>query len=125
MDRRSYGRLPANLQVRATQAGDHDQSLTGTVIDISEAGMCALLPLEMVAGAPVTLNAGDSVFQGHVMYAIPHGLAFRTGIVVERVLLGTSELSDLLRAIARPSLFEQLRPIDNHGDGLVAAIGQR
>jgi len=62
--------------------------------------MCALLPVEMVAGSPVTLNAGDTVFHGHVMYAIAEGQAFRTGILVEHVLLGTSELSDLLRAIS-------------------------
>jgi len=91
--------------------------------------MCALLPLEMAPGAPVTLNAGDTVFHGHVMYVIADGQAFRTGILVERVLLGTSELSDLLRAIStdrklgRPSLFEEFRPVDDNRDRLVPTVG--
>jgi hypothetical protein len=45
-----------------------------------------------------------SVLYGQVAYCLPDDTAFRTGIEVYRVLLGGTDLSDILRAVLRQEM---------------------
>jgi len=72
--------------------------------DISDSGICVVVPLQLAAGAIVRLDVADSVLFGVVMFAVPEDADWRTGIEVQRVLLGESELSDLLHEVLQRAL---------------------
>jgi len=63
--------------------------------------MCVILPCELLPDELVRLEAADCTLFGHVVYSTVYSTssrnAFRTGIEVERVLLGNTDLADLLR----------------------------
>jgi hypothetical protein len=65
--------------------------------DISESGVCVVAPLPLSAGDIVRLDVQDSVLFGMVTYAESEEAGWRTGIEVQRVLLGGSDLSKLLQ----------------------------
>lgn len=97
MDRRFHTRLPANLEVRLTELRDPKRSISGCLCDISQSGICVTLPLQLAPNDLVQLNVADSVLFGHVRYSCPEGSVYRIGVEVERVLLGGSDLSQLLQ----------------------------
>ena len=98
MDRRLHERLPADFQVRVSEVGRPDFSASGQVVDLSEAGIGVYLPLRFTLGSAVRLNIKDSVLYGFITYSKPERSYFRTGIEVVRVLIGGSDLSQLLKA---------------------------
>jgi len=101
-------------------------TLSGETLDISESGIGVCLPLQLTPGSLVQLEIADSVLYGFVAHsrewapmsepsfarnkswigesessaagAPPLGRFFRTGIEVVEVLIGTSGLSQLLKA---------------------------
>jgi hypothetical protein len=106
MHGRVEGRFAADFNVIITDL-EHSpsadalasQELPGRVSDISESGMCVLLPVELAPGRVLKLEiAGSSLF-GYVVYSNADGADFRTGIEITRVLFGESDLSKLLRAV--------------------------
>lgn len=98
MDQRAHDRVPAFFQVRVTELSAPEFSASGQAIDISESGIAVYLPLQFAPGSPVRLNIRDSVLYGFVAYSFPERSFFRTGIEVVEVLIGTSGLSQLLKA---------------------------
>jgi len=99
MERRFDTRFPSDLQVRVTDL-DHDaESSTGTLLDISVAGICVLLPVLKPAGSLVQLDFAETVLYGQIAYANEENGTFRTGITVERVLVRASDLSNILESV--------------------------
>jgi PilZ domain-containing protein len=98
VDRRIHERHPPDFQVRVTELEDPDFSASGQVVDISPSGMGVHLPLQFMLGSVVRLNINDSVLFGFVAYSTPERSYFRTGIEVVQVLIGGSDLSQVLKA---------------------------
>ncbi len=98
MDARRHQRQAAAFQIRVTELSFPELSASGQAIDISEAGIGVYLPLPFTKGSAVRLNINDSVLFGFIAYSIPERSFFRTGIEVVQVLVGRSDLSQLLKA---------------------------
>jgi hypothetical protein len=97
VDRRIDERHPSGLQVRVTELEDADFSASGQVVDISESGIGVYLPLQFMPRSVVRLNIDDTVLYGFVAHSTPERSYFRTGIEVVQVLIGGSDLSQLLK----------------------------
>jgi PilZ domain-containing protein len=98
VDRRIHERHPTAFQIRVTEVEDPDFSASGQVVDISDSGIAVYLPLQFIPRSAVRLNIDDSVLYGFVNYSMPERSYFRTGIEVVQVLIGGSDLSQVLRA---------------------------
>ncbi len=97
MDRRLHNRALADLDVEVLRFRKQDQFVSGRLEDISESGLCIILPCELVRDELVRLEAADCTLFGHVVYCTWQRNAFRTGVEIERVLLGNTDLAELLR----------------------------
>ena len=106
MDRRIHERYPTDFQVRVTAVEDPDFSASGQVIDISQSGMGIYLPLQFMPGTVVRLTMDDSVLYGFVAHSTPERSYFRTGIEVVQVLIGGSDLSQLLKSTLEEAMPE-------------------
>ena len=104
MDRRIDERYPTGLEVRVSEVDYPAFSASGQVIDLSEAGICVYLPLQFMPGSAVRLNINDSVLYGFVAHSTPERSYFRTGIEVVQVLIGGSDLSQLLKTTLEESM---------------------
>lgn len=81
-------RYPASLDILLTGLTDPTQVCEGRVFDISRYGLCVKLPMRFTPGGLVKLAFADSTLFGYVVYSNPEESGFRSGIEVERVLLG-------------------------------------
>jgi hypothetical protein len=99
MDRRLHDRYPVNLEATVTDIAVQNHAAPGRIVDISQAGVCALLSLELATGAIVKVQIGDSALFGQVTYCNREGESLRTGIEVVRVLIGESDLSRVVNAM--------------------------
>lgn len=105
VDGRFDRRYPADLEVWVTDLQHEGHSGCGVLRDISESGVCACTPMQLAPGDIVRLDVTDTVLFGIVTYSRPdetsHALPkpWRTGIEVQRVLMGESDLSTLLRKV--------------------------
>lgn len=99
MDRRYNSRIPAQLPVQVALL-DSGEEAAGILLDLSESGVSALLPIAAGQGALVKLEILGLVFFGHVAYCDRNGTEFRTGIFVEPALLDSSNLTDLVDSYA-------------------------
>jgi hypothetical protein len=97
VDRRLHTRALADLDVEVVRLKKTNQTISGRLEDISESGMCVILPCELATDELVRLEAADCTLFGHVVHCKWQRNAFRTGIEVDRVLLGNTDLADLLR----------------------------
>jgi len=97
VDRRLHNRALADLDVEVLRFRKQDQVVSGRLEDVSESGVCIILPCELVSDELVRLEAADCTLFGHVVYCTWQRNAFRTGVEVERVLLGHTDLAELLR----------------------------
>jgi len=97
VDRRLHNRALADLDVQVVRFRKQDQFVSGRLEDISESGLCVILPCELVPDELVRLEAADCTLFGHVVYCTWQRNAFRTGVEIERVLLGNTDLAELLR----------------------------
>jgi hypothetical protein len=104
VDRRLHNRALADLDVDVILIKKQDQSVSGRLEDISEAGMCLILPSELVPDELVRLETADCTLFGHVVYSTWTRDAFRTGVEVERVLLGNTDLAELLRTALQDTM---------------------
>jgi hypothetical protein len=66
--------------------------------------MCVILPCELATDELVRLEAADCTLFGHVVHCKWQRNAFRTGIEVDRVLLGNTDLADLLRTTLQDTM---------------------
>jgi len=97
MDSRLFERHAAHFHLTVTRVAPREPSMRGRVYDISKAGICAVLPRQLAPGDLVELEMADSLLFGHVIFCNPQSAEFRTGIEVERVLLGDTDLSRILQ----------------------------
>ena len=72
--------------------------MEGQVRDITEAGIGLYVPVHLAPGSVVRLKLNGSVVHGFVSHAAPRGSQFRVGVEVIQVLIGESDLSQLLTA---------------------------
>ena len=82
-------------------------SASGRSIDISESGIGVYLPLKFNPGSAVEININDSTLFGVVTFSTPERSFFRTGIEVWQVLIGRSELAELLKATLEETMPNQ------------------
>jgi hypothetical protein len=101
MSLRLHERVPADTEVRIKNLTQPDQSATGWILDVSESGMAVLLRLQLASGDMVQIDIADCELFGHVIYVREENGAYRTGIDVEQVLLGRSDLTRLVQALSR------------------------
>jgi hypothetical protein len=97
VDRRLHNRALSDLDVEVVRLKDKGQIVPGRLEDISESGMCLILPHELASDEMVRVEAADCSVFGHVIHCKWRRNAFRTGIEVERVLLGKTDLAQLMR----------------------------
>lgn len=95
MDRRLHQRLSVQFEAKVTTPKSQSGFWT-TVSDISKSGLCLSIPVPLAPGDPVRVEMADSLISGHVVYSNADASLFRTGIEVEQVQLGTTDLSHLL-----------------------------
>ena len=107
MDRRIHERHLAYFQVRLTELASPEVSASGQGIDISESGIGVYLPLKFTAGSAVELNINDSALFGVVTHSVPERSFFRTGVEVWQVLIGRSELAELLKETLQEAMPNQ------------------
>jgi PilZ domain len=98
VDSRIHERQPTDFQVRVTELEDPDYTASGQVVDISQSGMGIYLPLQFRPGSVVRLTVNDNVMYGFVAHSTPERSYFRTGIEIVQVLIGGSDLSQLLKS---------------------------
>jgi PilZ domain len=106
VDRRIHERHPTDFQARVTALEDPDLSASGQVADMSQSGMGIYLPLQFMPGTVVRLTINDSVLYGFVAHSTPERSYFRTGIEVVQVLIGGSDLSQLLKSTLEEAMPE-------------------
>ena len=104
MDRRLHHRALADLDVDVLRLKNKDQIVTGRLEDLSESGLCLILPSELAADELVRLEVADCTLFGHVVYSTWQRNAYRIGVEVERVLLGNTDLAGLLRMALQDSM---------------------
>ncbi|MCU1339215.1 MAG: hypothetical protein JWO19_4796 [Bryobacterales bacterium] len=104
MDRRLRNRSLADLDVQVVRLRKQQHSVPGRLEDISETGLCIILPCEFWPEELVKLEAADSTLFGHVVYSTWKRNAFRTGIEIEQVLLGGTDLAQLLGTVLRNTM---------------------
>lgn len=98
-DQRFEHRYPASLDVTLTSLTDPSQVCSGRMSNISKSGLNIVVPVHFAAAALVKVDFADSTLFGYVVYSEKHEGAFRTGIEVETVLLGGTDLSRLLHSL--------------------------
>ena len=106
MDRRLHNRALADLDVRVIRLKRQEQSVRGRIEDVSDTGVCIILPCELHPDEMVKLEAADSTLYGYMVHSAWKRNAYRTGIEVERVLLGGTDLAHLLRSVLEATLPE-------------------
>ena len=104
MDRRFDERYPTSLAAQITMIENQELSASGHVSDISKSGVCLRIPLQLSPGDLVRLEMAESILYGRVAYSALEGTLFRTGIEVYRVVLGGTNLSDILRGILKEEM---------------------
>lgn len=104
VDRRIQERYPAGIQVRVTEVDHPELTASGQAIDVSKSGISVYLPLQLTNRSAVRLNINDTVLFGFVAYSEPDRSYFRTGIEVVQVLIGGSDLSQMLKAILEEAI---------------------
>ena len=104
VDRRLHNRSLVDLDVQVTRLRKQEQSVPARLADISESGVSLVLPCELWPEELVKLETADSTLYGHVLYSTWKRNAFRTGVEVERVLLGGTDLAKLLQVVLRDTM---------------------
>ena len=104
MERRSDKRWPTNLEAQVVHLRNPEKTGGGHITDISASGVCLKAPFQLERGDMVRLEFAGSVLFGHVAYSKPEGPLYRSGIEVVRVLLGGSDMSQLLKSILRDTM---------------------
>ncbi len=73
--------------------------MRGRVDNVSKSGVSIVLPRQLAPGDLVELDMADSLLFGHVIFCTPQPGDFRIGIEIERVLLGETDLSQVLNEL--------------------------
>lgn len=98
MERRKNFRLPIHLDAEFHVLGREASRVPGRVQDVSESGLRLTTLTALVPGMFLRIVLEDSVVFGEVRYCCPWVGGYVSGLLVEQMLLGTSELSKLIAA---------------------------
>ena len=104
MERRLHPRTLVHFEAKVTNLRAREKASWGRVCDMSKSGITVVPPLQFAPADLVQLEMADSVLLGCVVYSIPEDSQFRTGIVVQRVQLGDSDVSNLLQETLRETI---------------------
>jgi hypothetical protein len=104
VERRLDPRYPADFSVWVTDLLKPGHSAAGTIQDISNSGIGVVSPLALAAGDVVRLDVAESVLFGIVTNATAAKSGSRAGIEIQRVLIGGSELSQLLHRVLQEEM---------------------
>ena len=103
MDGRFDPRYPVDSEVWLTDLQHLGSSACGTIRDISTSGVCVVTPLELSPGDTVRMDIADTALYGFVTHSQAEKVSgertWRTGIEVQRVLVGDSDLAKLVKRI--------------------------
>jgi hypothetical protein len=107
MERRYQPRLPVELQARLTEVDGEVKGIICRIVDVSKSGITVLTSIPITPGSLVRVAvAEDAVFVGRVVLTNPGSetdsgaiARFRTGIAVEYVSVGNTDLSNLLKTL--------------------------
>lgn len=97
MERRLHPRTQVQFEAKVTSRAKPDQFAVGRLCDMSDSGISVILPFRLAAADLVELEVADSLLAGRVIYSNPEDSLFRTGISIQKVQLGNSDLSSLLQ----------------------------
>lgn len=97
MERRQHERFRVQFEVRVTKLDIQRQAALGRVTDASNSGLSIVVPLALAPEDLVQLEMADSVLYAHVIHSTQEDAEFRVGVEVEQVLLGKTELANLLK----------------------------
>jgi hypothetical protein len=103
VERRLHPRYPTSLEATVVELAKGGTSTAAIVTDISASGVRVALDHPLAPGDVIRLDIVDSLFWGHVVHANADGPGFTVGVEIERVLLGGSDLSRLLRGLLEQS----------------------
>jgi hypothetical protein len=104
VDRRFEERHLTDMDVCVTRLTQPARSGHGKIADISNSGVCVTVPFELADGDIVQLEIDGSNLFGFVAHVSPEGTTYRVGIEVQRVLIGGSDLSRVLRLALQRAL---------------------
>ena len=99
MERRFDARFPSDLRVRITDLEGGTGEMEGTLLNISESGICVCLQAPKPTDSLVKLEFADTVLYGQIAYCHEEDGKYRTGIAVERVLVRASDLTNILESL--------------------------
>jgi len=122
-DRRLYERRPVGFHAQVTAHAKPDLSISVEVRDISKSGISAFMPLQLETGTILQLQIADSTITGVVVHSqewppmsrstfarekiwsdwnpeaeVLQASSYLTGIEVVEISIGTTDLSQLLKA---------------------------
>ena len=104
MERRDDPRLPTELSGSATllggpKDGGPGKRLSVWIEDVSEGGLRFVTSEALECGAFLVIHIEDSTLFGQVRYCQGGNSDYRVGVLVERMLIGASNLSTLIESM--------------------------
>ena len=98
MDQRHYPRLPVQLEVCYTILGNDSKIHTGYARDVSENGLRLVTETPLQPGAFLRIQIQDATLFGEIRHCTPSMDLHVSGVYIEEILVGPSELSRLISA---------------------------
>lgn len=99
MDLRFEKRHHARLEAVLLDLNRPMCPVRATLSDVSKSGISVLSASALAPKTVVKLTLADSTLFGYIVYSNPEGSAFRTGVKIESVIIGGTDLAQLLRSI--------------------------
>ena len=96
MERRDDPRLPTELSGSVTRLGGPEERLSIWIEDVSEGGIRFVATEALECGSFLVINVEESTLFGQVRYCQGGNSSYTVGVLVERMLMGGSNLSMLL-----------------------------
>ena len=100
MDKRREPRFRADQPVVVTVLSEPEMRLEGRVVDASGRGLGLVTPIPLPPGAAIRIEMDDSMVLGESIYCRSDGDGHFTGVELDQVLVGLTELSRNLTALS-------------------------
>ncbi len=97
MDQRLHERFPIELEARLIDLTGEGKSEGGRLMDVSQGGVCVELTDPVPVGNIVRVDFSEGSLFGQVVHATNEASCFRIGIEVFSVLLGGSDVAQLIK----------------------------
>ena len=99
MERRDDPRLPTELSGSVTRLGGTGEPLPIRIEDVSEGGVRLIATEALECGSFLVINVDESTLFGQVRYCQGGNSTYTVGVLVERMLMGGSNLSTLIESL--------------------------